>query len=266
MTGIHQTALVSNTARIGKDVAIGPYTIVGPDVVLDDGVTLHAHVVVDGQTHIGAASSVFPFASLGMVPQDLKYAGETSRLEIGANTVIREHVTMNPGTEGGGMVTRVGDNCLFMAGAHVAHDCQIGDQVIFANNATVAGHCDIGDFVILGGLSAVHQFVRIGKHAFIGGMTGIENDVIPFGTAIGNRANLGGLNLVGLKRRGFPREEIHALRGAYRQLFAPDGTLKDRVETIAAEFSDQPLVQEVVAFIRGNSDRSYCVPRVGGAD
>lgn len=261
MSGIHPSAIVYDGAQISQSAAIGPFSVIGPKVVLEDDVTVHAHVVIDGQTEVGAGSSVFPFASLGSIPQDLKYAGENSRLIIGQNTVIREHVTMNPGTEGGGMVTRIGSGNLFMAGAHVAHDCQIGDHVIFANNATVAGHCQIGDHVILGGLSAVHQFVRIGKHAFIGGMTGVENDVIPFGTAIGNRASLGGLNLIGLKRCNVPREQIHALRNAYKALFQGEGTLRTRTSALVEAFPDEPLVRIVADFIDAASDRAYCVPR-----
>lgn len=261
MTLIHPTAIVDAGARVGEGVSIGPYSVIGAGVTLGDGAVIHAHVVIDGDTEIGPDVRIFPFASIGLIPQDLKFAGERSRLVIGARTVIREHVTMNPGTEGGGLVTAIGENCLFMAGAHVAHDCRIGDHVIFANNATVAGHCIIGDHVIIGGLSAVHQFVRIGQHAFIGGMSGIENDVIPFGTAIGNRASLGGLNLVGLKRRGFPRDQIHALRGAYKSLFSGVGTLKERVEDVASDHANQPLVSIVVEFVREASDRAYCVPR-----
>ncbi len=265
MTTIHPTAIIEDGATLGADVEIGPYAVIGGRVTIGDGSVIRSHAVIGGWTDLGAEVQVFPFASVGLVPQDLKYGGEDSRLVVGARTVIREHVTMNPGTEGGGLVTRVGEGCLFMAGAHVAHDCQIGNNVVFANNATVAGHCQIDDHVILGGLSAVHQFVRIGKNAFIGGMTGIEYDVIPFGMAIGNRANLGGLNLIGLKRHGYPREQIHALRNAYKQLFTEDGTLKDRVEAIAETFAGEPLVETVVDFIRGNSDRSYCVPRGGEA-
>lgn len=265
MSNLHPTALIADGASIGEGASVGPYSIIGPNVSIGEGAEIHSHVVIDGNTDIGPGAKVFPFAALGTIPQDLKYAGEDSRLVVGANTVVREHVTMNPGTEGGGGLTAVGENCLFMAGAHVAHDCRVGNNVIFANCATVAGHCIIDDFVIIGGLSAVHQFVRIGQHAFIGGMTGIENDVIPFGMAIGNRASLGGLNLVGLKRRGFPREQIHALRNAYRSLFTGEGTLKERAEAVAGEFAGQPLVDIVVNFIRDASDRAYCVPRGGAA-
>jgi len=260
MTEIHPTAVVDPAAQIGASVSVGPYCVVGAGVELADGVSLTSHVVVAGNTFIGANTRVFPFASLGNEPQDLKYKGEDSRLEIGANNVIREHVTMNPGTEGGGMLTKVGNNCLFMVGAHVAHDCVLGDHVILVNNATLGGHVYIEDWGIIGGMSAVHQFVRIGRHAMVGGMTGVENDVIPYGSVIGNRAHLSGLNLVGLKRRGFSRDVIHALRNAYRLLFAPEGTMSERLVDVAELFKDNEPVMEIVDFVRGGSSRAICQP------
>ncbi len=219
-------------------------------------------MAVDGITTIGEGTVVYPFASLGSRPQDLKYHGEPSRLEIGANNQIRENVTMNPGTEGGGMLTKVGDNCLFMVGSHVAHDCVVGDNAILANNATLAGHVSVGDFAVLGGLCAVHQFVRIGRHVMVGGMTGVENDVIPYGAVTGNRAHLSGLNLVGIKRRGYGRDDIHALRNAYRLLFAPEGTLAERLEEVADQFKAVAPVMEIVDFIRDDSSRSICQPKL----
>ncbi len=204
---------------------------------------------------------MFPFSSLGHEPQDLKYRGEASTLEIGSDCIIREGVTMNPGTAHGGLSTRVGDNSVFLANAHVAHDCQVGSHVVFSNNVMLAGHCQVGDHVILGGGAAVHQFVRIGRCAFVGGMAGVEHDVIPYGMALGNRAYLAGLNLVGLKRRGFSREQIHSLRRAYRLLFAAEGTLKERVEDMASEFADHAEVQEILRFVREGGDRAVCVPR-----
>lgn len=261
MTTIHPTALVDPAATIGTGATIGPFCVVGPDVTLGEGVVLHSHVVVTGRTSIGPRTRVFPFASLGHAPQDLKFRGEPSRLEIGADTVVRENVTMNPGTEGGGMLTRVGDRCLVMVGAHVAHDCLIGNNVILVNNATLAGHVRIGDGAILGGLCAVHQWVRIGENAFVGGMSGVENDVIPFGTVIGNRAELGGLNLVGLRRANHPREWIHALRAAYRMLFEGDDPLARRVERVAEAHGGTPLVDKVIAFLREGGDRAICTPR-----
>jgi UDP-N-acetylglucosamine acyltransferase len=255
-------SVVHPAAKLGKDVVVGPFCTVDEDVVLGDGVQLISHVAVAGRTTIGARTRVFPFASLGHEPQDLKYKGEASTLVIGSDCTIREGVTMNPGTEGGAMTTTVGDRCTFLANSHVAHDCKIGNGVIFSNGVLMAGHCTVGDFVIVGGGSAVHQFVRIGEHAFIGAMTGVGNDVIPYGMAItGQRAaHLSGLNIIGLKRRGFTREHIHELRRAYRLLFANEGTLKERVEDVASEFEEHPLIHEILDFIREGGDRAICVP------
>lgn len=264
MPSIHPTAVVDAKAQIAETVSIGPFCVVGGNVVLGEGVELVSHVVVDGRTTIGDKTRIFPFASIGLQPQDLKYHGEPSTLEIGCNNQIREYVTIQPGTEGGGMITRVGDNCLFMASAHVAHDCIVGNNVIMANNATLAGHVVVGECAFLGGLSAVHQFVRIGKHAMVGGMSGVEADIIPFGMVIGNRAHLNGLNIVGLRRRGFSRDQIHALRNAYRQLFGPEGTLQERLSDVEEQFADNAVVMEIVAFIRSESSRQLCTPTFGG--
>ncbi|WP_299484046.1 acyl-ACP--UDP-N-acetylglucosamine O-acyltransferase [uncultured Roseibium sp.] len=262
MTQIHQTAIVEDGAVIGEGTRIGPYSIVGPNVSLGEGVILEAHVAVAGHTSVGPGTHIFPFASIGHKPQDLKFAGEVTRLEIGSNNQIREHVTMSPGTEGGGGLTKVGDNCLFMMGSHIGHDCQVGNHAILANNATLAGHVELDDFVILGGLSAVRQWSRIGTGAIVGGMTGVEFDVIPYGSVIGDRARLAGLNLIGLKRKGIPREQIHALRAAYRALFeGEDGTLRSRAEALALETGDQPLVKTVTDFILEKEDRRFCTPR-----
>ncbi len=257
---IHPTAIVDANAELDGGVEIGPYCVVGGQVRLGKDVVLKSHVVVEGRTEIGANCQIFPLASIGHRPQDLKYAGEPSRLIIGRDNIIREHVTMNPGTRGGGMVTRAGDGCLFMTGAHVAHACQVGDHVIMANNATLAGHVEIGDYAILGGLSAVHQFARIGRHAMIGGMSGVENDVIPYGSVVGNRAHLSGLNVVGLKRRGFSRDTIHDLRKAYRLLFAEEGTMAERLDDVAEELGAVEPVMEIVVFIRSDSSRAVCQP------
>jgi len=262
---VHPSAVVDPAAQLGVGVEIGPFCVVGPRVTLGDRVRLVSHVVIDGLTTIGADTIIYPFASIGHPPQDLKYRGEPSQLIIGVGNRIREHVTMNPGTEGGGMVTSVGDHGLFMVGAHVAHDCRVGDHVILANNATLAGHVTLGDYAIIGGLAAVHQFVRIGAHAMIGGMSGVENDVIPFGLVMGDRARLSGLNLVGLERRGFSREEIRLLRAAYRLLFAPEGTFAERIEEVARDFGEQRLVGDVISFLRGKSPRAVCQPRVENA-
>ena len=266
MTTIHPTAIVAEAAKIGADAEIGPYCTIGENVEIGDGGRLISHVVVDGYTKIGPRTTIYPFASIGLPPQDLKYRGERSSLEIGADCSIREHVTMNPGTAGGGLVTRVGSNCLFMVGAHVAHDCQIGNGVVMANNATLAGHVRIGDYAIIGGLAAVHQFVRIGAHAMIGGMSGVEHDVIPYGSAMGDRARLSGLNIVGLRRRGFSREDIHILRKTYRLLFAQEGTLTERVDDVVELYEGVEAVMDVVNFIRSNKSRAVLQPREEGAD
>ncbi|KAA0598708.1 UDP-N-acetylglucosamine acyltransferase [Azospirillum lipoferum] len=258
---IHPSAIVDPAAKLGEGVNIGPFCVVGPDVTLGDGVRLVSHVAVDGRTSIGADTVIYPFASIGHRPQDLKFHGEPSELVIGARNQIREHVTMNPGTEGGGMITRVGNDGLFMMGSHVAHDCIVGDHVIMANNATLGGHVTLGDYVIIGGLSAVRQFVRIGSHAMIGGMSGVENDVIPFGLVMGDRARLAGLNLVGLERRGFKKDDIHALRAAYRMLFGPEGTFAERVEEVGRDFGERALISDVLSFIRAKEARSLCQPR-----
>jgi UDP-N-acetylglucosamine acyltransferase len=261
---IHPTAVIEKGAKLADGVTVGPYCVIGPEVTIGANAVLHSHVAISGRTTIGKDCKIFPFASLGFAPQDLKYAGEKSELVIGDRVTIREHVTMNPGTQGGGMLTRVGDDCLFMVGSHVAHDCLIGNHVILVNNATLGGHVVIGDFAIIGGLSAVHQFVRIGAHAMIGGMSGVEHDVIPFGSVMGERANLAGLNLVGLKRRGFDRDTIHALRAAYRQLFdGSAGTLDSRAESVSKTYGEVPVIAEVVAFVRAESKRQICVPKAG---
>ncbi|NQU60354.1 MAG: acyl-ACP--UDP-N-acetylglucosamine O-acyltransferase [Rhodospirillales bacterium] len=261
MSAIHQTAIIEDGAKIGDNVTIGPYSIIGAQVEIADGVEIISHAVVQGRTSIGENTRIFPFASIGHQPQDLKYAGEPSSLIIGSGNVIREHVTMNPGTEGGGMVTRVGNNCLFMVGAHVAHDCQIADNVILVNNATLAGHVVVEEWAIIGGLSAVHQFARIGKHAMIGGMTGVTDDVIPYGSVTGNRARLSGLNIIGLKRRNFSRDLIHDIRKAYRLIFAEEGTLVERIQDVSELFPDNEPVMEIVNFIKADSSRSICQPQ-----
>ena len=263
MPAIHPTAIIEAGAEIADGVAVGPYCIVGSGVRLLDGVRLHPHAVVGGTTTIGAGTEIYPFASIGLPPQDRKYRGEESRLEIGRNCRIREHATVNPGTAGGGLLTRIGDDCLLMVGAHVAHDCRIGDDVILVNNVLLAGHVEIADHAIVGGGAAVHQHVRIGAHAFVGGLSGVENDVIPFGSVLGNRAYLGGLNIVGLKRRGFSREDIHVLRQAYRLLFAGEGTLKERLREVDEVFGADPNVRAIVRFIAGGGERAICTPRVG---
>jgi UDP-N-acetylglucosamine acyltransferase len=260
MTQIHPTALVSPGAQLGQDVEIGAFCTVGPKVQLGDGVRLVSHVVIEGATQIGAGSTVHPFAVLGGAPQHLAHKGEDTRLVIGERNIIREHVTMHTGTVGGGGVTKVGSDSLYMVGAHVAHDCIVGDRVTFANNATLGGHVVIGDFVFMGGLCAVHQFTRIGRYSFVGGGGVVTKDVIPYGSVWGNHAHLEGLNLVGLKRRGFSREAINALRAAYRLLFADEGTFQERLDDVAEAHADTPEVMEIVEFIRSEANRPLCLP------
>ena len=260
MTKIHPSAVIDPRARIHSSVEIGAFCVVGANVTLGEDVRLINHVCVDGHTTIGQATSVFPFASLGQPPQSLAYKGEDTELIIGKNNIIREHVTMNPGTAKGGGVTRVGDNCMFMADSHVAHDCTVGSNCVFANNAMVGGHVVVDDYVWLGGGAAVHQFSRIGRHAFVGGMAGLEGDLIPYGSVMGNRAYLAGLNLVGLKRRGFTRDQIHELRNAYRLLFAQEGTFQERLADVAELFASNEEVMEIVNFVRAGGNRPLCMP------
>jgi UDP-N-acetylglucosamine acyltransferase len=264
-TSIHPTAIVEPGAELGAGVKIGPYCIVGANVKLGAGVELISHVVVAGHTTLGARTRVHSFAVLGQPPQDLKYKGEPTRLEIGEDTIVREHATMHPGTATGTSLTKVGARCLIMVGAHVAHDCRVGDNVVMVNNATLGGHVNVGDFAILGGMTAVHQFVRIGKYAMIGGMTGVEGDVIPYGMVMGDRARLQGLNIVGLKRRGFSREQIHDLRTAYRLLFAQEGTLAERLDDATNLYANVAPVMDIVDFIRSANNRSLCLPKADGA-
>ena len=260
---IHPSAVVEDGARLGAGVEIGPFCHIGPCASLGEGVRLVSHVALAGDTTVGARTAIFPFASIGHQPQDLKYRGEPVRLMIGEDCIIREGVTINPGTAGGGLETIVGPRSVFLANSHVGHDCRIGTGVILSNNVMLGGHCQIGDFANIGGGAAAHQFTRIGAHAFIGGLAGVENDVIPFGIALGNRASLAGLNVVGLKRRGFSHEAIHELRRAYKMLFNGGGTLRERVDEVAEAFAGQDAVEQIVAFLRQGGDRAICVPRNG---
>lgn len=266
MARIDPTARVADGARLGDGVEIGPYCVIGPDVTLGEGVRLMSHVHVTGITTIGAGTEVYPFASLGTPPQSVHYKGEPTRLVIGEKCSIREGVTMNTGTAGGGMETRVGDRGMFMVGSHIGHDCIVGDDVIFANNATLGGHCQVGNHVFLGGLVGAHQFTRIGEQAIIGGMSGVEFDVIPFAAMLGGRGELAGLNIIGLKRRGFSREAIHSLRAAYRALFFGGGTLAGRVDALERDFAGDANVQKIVAFIRAGGKRRLTQPRAGSED
>ncbi|MBU9696368.1 acyl-ACP--UDP-N-acetylglucosamine O-acyltransferase [Rhodobacteraceae bacterium HSP-20] len=257
---VHPSAVVEDGAVIGAGCEIGPFCVIGPDVVLHERVVVKSHAVVTGWTELGEETVVFPFATVGEVPQDLKYKGEKSRLVVGKRCRIREGATLNLGTEGGGGVTRVGDDVLVMTGAHVGHDAQIGNRVILVNHVAIAGHCVLGDDVIVGGLSGVHQFVRIGQGAIIGAVTMVTNDVIPYGLVQAPRGELDGLNLVGLKRRGVERGEITALRAAYQMLAQGEGTFLDRARKLADE-TDSAYVREVTEFILSASDRSFLTPK-----
>ena len=259
---IHNTAIIEEGAKIGQNVHVGPFSWVGPDVEIGDDVSIDSHVVLKGHTKIGKGTRIFPHACLGCDPQSLKYKGEPSRLIIGENNTIREHVTMHPGTEDDNMETIIGNNGLFMAGSHVAHDCVVGDSVIFANNATLGGHVKVGDFAYLGGMSAIHPFVRIGHNAIVGGMSGVENDVIPYGSVFGDRASLEGLNIIGMRRRGYSREAIHGLRKAYRLLFAQEGTLAERLGDVEEVFDDNNVISQIVEFMKVKSRRDLCLPRL----
>lgn len=258
-TDIHPSAVVEPGAQLGQGCHVGPFCHVGPDAKLGDGVTLKSHVVISGDTEIGEDCTLFPFACIGEIPQDLKFRGEKTKLVIGARNRIREHVTMNTGTEGGGGVTRVGDDGLFMAGCHVAHDVQVGNRVIIVNNAALAGHCLIEDDVIIGGLSGVHQWVRIGQGAIIGAVTMVTNDVIPHGLVQAPRGELDGLNLVGLKRRGVARSDITALRAAFQMLAQGEGSFQERARRLGEE-TESDYVRQIVNFITAGSDRSFLTP------
>jgi len=257
---VHASAVIEQGAQVDPTATVGPFCVVGPQVVLGPDVVLKSHVVVTGQTTVGEGTVIFPFAVIGEIPQDLKFKGEASRLDIGKRNRIREHVTMNCGTEGGGGVTQVGDDGLFMAGCHIAHDAIIGNNVIVVNNAAVAGHCVIEDEVILGGLSGIHQWVRVGRGAIIGAVTMVTNDVIPYGLVQAPRGHLDGLNLVGLKRRGVARSDITALRAAFQMLAQGDGTFHDRAERLGAE-TESAYVREIVDFVLSDSGRHFLTPK-----
>jgi len=260
MPAIHATAVIDRGAEIAVGVEIGPYCVIGPNVAIADGCRLVANVHVTGQTSIGRETVIYPFASLGTPPQSTRYRGGPTRLVIGAHCDIREGVTINTGTEDDRGVTEVGEHCFLMAGSHVGHDCRVGAHVTFANNAVLGGHVTVGDQVFLGGQAAVHQFVRIGEGAMIGGLSGVRFDLVPFGYAVGQLAHLVGLNVVGLRRSGCSRSDMHRLRRAYRDLFEGDGLFRDRVEKVASAFADDPLVGKVVAFIRADAKRPLTLP------
>jgi UDP-N-acetylglucosamine acyltransferase len=256
---IHKTSIIDKNAKISNNVKIGAYSVIGPNVEIGENVVIHSHVNISGHSKIGAQTKIYPFASIGTDPQDLKFKGEKSYLTIGKNNTIREYVTINPGTEGGGGLTTVGDNCLFMISSHVAHDCKVGNNVVVANNVPLGGHAIIEDGVIIGGNSAVQQFTRIGRLAMIGGMTGVLKDVIPFGLSFGNRNYLKGLNLIGLRRSKYENKEIIELGDAYKKIFI-SGNLHENVNKINGEYKENNLVKEVVNFILKDKKRPICSP------
>lgn len=256
---IHTSSVVDKNSKIGKNVKIGPFCYVGPNVQIDDDVKLVSNVHIEGNTKIGSKTKIFPFASIGTEPQDLKFNNDKNNLVIGKNNTIREYVTINPGTSGGGSQTIVGNDCLFMISSHIAHDCKIGNNVIIANNVPLGGHVTIEDSVVIGGNSAVQQFTRIGRLAMIGGMTGVLKDVIPFGLSIGNRNFLQGLNLIGLRRKKYENQKIIALDKAYKKIFASKN-LHENLNKINGEFEGNELVEEVIAFIEKDKKRPICSP------
>ena len=255
---IHSTAIIDSKAKISENVHIGPYCVIGPNVEINENTEIQSHVNISGNTKIGKGNKIYPFVSIND-PQDLKYNGEPTDLVIGDNNKIREYVTINPGTVGGGGKTIIGNNCLFMVSSHVAHDCQLGNNIIIANNVAIAGHAIIDDHVIIGGNSAVQQFTRIGKMAMIGGMTGVLHDVIPYGLSTGNRNSLQGLNLIGLRRSKFDNKDILGLSDAYKEIFATRN-LTENLGKLNGSFRDNPLVKEVIEFITKDKKRSICTP------
>ena len=256
---IHKTAIIDPKAKVSSNVKIGPYTVIGPNVEINEKTIIHSHVSISGQTKIGKENKIYPFASIGNDPQDLKYNNEDTKLSIGDKNTIREYVTINPGTIGGGGETKVGNNCLFMISSHVAHDCIVGDNVIIANNVPLGGHVIIEDNVVIGGNSAVQQFTRIGKMAMIGGMTGVLHDVIPYGLSTGNRNSLQGLNLIGLRRAKFENKDILELSDAYKKIFATKN-INENISKLNGSFQENSLVKNVIDFITKDKKRSICTP------
>ena len=256
---IHPTAIIDTKAKISNDIEIGPYTVIGPNVEIGEATRIYSHVNISGNTKIGKNNKIYPFASIGNDPQDLKFQGEVTNLEIGDNNKIREYVTINPGTKGGGGITKVGNNCLFMVSSHIAHDCFVGNNVILANNVPLGGHAHIGDNAIIGGNSAVQQFTRVGKSAMIGGMCGVVRDIIPYGIAHGNRSILQGLNLIGLRRKNIPNKDIITLSNAYKEIFKNEN-LTENLNNLSHEFKNNELVIEVIEFIEKDKKRPICTP------
>lgn len=262
MNKIHPTAIIEDSVKLGNNVEVGPYAVITGNVTIGDNCKIYNHASITGKTTIGSGNKFFPFCSIGIIPQDLKFHNEESSSIIGDNNTFREHTTVHSGTEGGGGKTMIGSNCLFMVGAHIAHDCIIGNSIILANNVILAGHVVVEDHAIIGGLSAVHQYVRIGKHAMVGGMSGIESDIIPYGNAFGERASLQGLNLVGLKRRNFTRETISALREAFDEIFdKSQGTINQRLGTLSEKYKNNDEVMQMIDFIKTADNRAICQPK-----
>lgn len=262
ISNIHATAIIDPAASIGKNIKIGPFCIVGPEVILGDNCELKSHIVIEGKTTIGDNNVIYPFASIGQPPQILKYAGEKSQVIIGSNNTIREYVTIQAGSKDGGMVTRVGNNCLFMVGVHIGHDCTVGNNVIFANYVSLGGHVYVGDFAIIGGLSAVLQYVRIGEHSMIGGLSAVVRDLIPFGLASSERATLEGVNLVGMKRRGFDKQEILESSKAIEEIFSGDGVFTDRINKVLENYEGNSIIKQIVDFLQHDHTRAFCQPKV----
>ena len=256
---IDKTAIINNNAKIHSTAKIGPFTVIGPNVEIDENVTIHSHVNISGNTKIGKGNTFYPFASIGNDPQDLKFNGEKTLLEIGDNNRFREYVTVNPGTVGGGGLTKIGNNCLFMISSHIAHDCRVGNNVIIANNVPLGGHVTIENNVVIGGNSAVQQFTRIGEMAMIGGMTGVLHDVIPYGLSTGNRNSLQGLNLIGLRRAKFENKDILGLSEAYKEIFATKN-INENISKLNGSFQENSLVKNVIDFITKDKKRSICTP------
>ena len=260
MSNIHNSSIIDSNARISKSAKIGPFCIIGPDVIIGEKVCLISNVSITGKTKIGDNTKIYPFATLGQDPQHADYKGEPSSLIIGENNIIRESVTIHPGTKNGNMKTVIGDNCFFMAGSHVAHDCKVFNNVILTNSAALGGHVTVEEFAIIGGLSGIHQYVRIGKHSMVGGCSGVDNDVIPYGSVKGNRARLTGLNIIGLRRRGFLRDDIRSLRTAYGLLFSQSGNFSEKVSEVSDLFSEHSGVMDIIDFVKVKSNRGLCQP------
>ncbi len=261
MPNIHSTAIINPRASIGENVKVGPFSIIGPDVVLGNNTELKSHIVIEGKTKIGNNNVIYPFASIGQPPQITKYEGEDSEVIIGDNNIIREYVTIQAGSKAGGMITSVGSNCLFMIGVHIGHDCLIGNNVIFANYVSLGGHVTVGNYAIIGGLSAVLQFVRIGEHSMVGGLSGVAKDLIPFGLASNERASLEGINLVGMKRRGFDQQQTLEATKAVEEIFIGEGILADRMELVLNKYEGNSIVKQIIDFLKQDNSRTFCQPK-----